>query len=100
FHTFPTRRSSDLGLLILILIGAGFFALSRPNTSSVNPTPTPVAHTTPQATATANPSQNPYPPNSGTLVVNDPLTDNSKGYKWDESSFSSTDSCGFTNGAY
>lgn len=89
-----------IGLLILILIGAGFFALSRPNNSPVNPTPTPVAHTTPQVTATANPSQNPYPPNTGTLVVNDPLTDNSKGYKWDESSFSGTDSCGFTNGAY
>ena len=39
-------------------------------------------------------------PMSAYLVVNDPLTDNSKGYKWDESSFSSTDSCGFTNGAY
>ena len=87
-------------LLILILIGAGLFALARPNNPPVNSTPTPVAHTTPQATATANNAQNPYPPNTGTIVLNDPLTDNSRGYKWDESSFSGTDSCGFTNGAY
>ncbi len=84
----------------MILIGAGLFALSRPNNPPVNSTPTPVVHTTPQATATANNAQNPYPPNTGTLVLNDPLTDNSRGYKWDESSFSGTDSCGFTNGAY
>ncbi len=91
---------AGVGLLILILIGAGLFALSRSNNPSVNSTPTPVVHTTPQATATANSAQNPYPPNTGTLVLNDPLTDNSRGYKWDESSFSGTDSCGFTNGAY
>ena len=50
---------------------------------------------------TATPdSQNPYFPNKGTLVLNDPLTDNSRGYQWDEASFSGTDSCGFNGGAY
>src|SRR5438132_348194 len=63
-------------------------------------TPPPAVHTTPQPTTTANSSQNPYPPNTGTLVLNDPLTDNSRGYKWDESSFSGTGTCGFTGGAY
>ncbi len=91
-----------VGLLLLILLGAGLFALLRSgsNNTSVSSTPTPVVHATTQATPTANSAQNPYPPNSGTLVLNDPLTDNSKGYKWDESSFSGTDSCGFTGGAY
>src|SRR5947209_3374959 len=93
---------TGVALLILILLGAGLFALLRPGSSNttVTSTPTPAVHTTPQPTATANSSQNPYPPNTGTLVLNDPLTDNSRGYKWDESSFSGTDSCGFTNGAY
>jgi hypothetical protein len=86
----------------LILLGAGLFALLRPgsNNTTVTSTPTPAVHTTPQPTATANSSQNPYPPNTGTLVLNDPLTDNSRGYKWDESSFSGTGTCGFTGGAY
>ena len=86
----------------MILLGAGLFALLRPgsNNTTVTSTPTPAVHTTPQPTATANSSQNPYPPNTGTLVLNDPLTDNSRGYKWDESSFSGTGTCGFTGGAY
>jgi hypothetical protein len=93
-----------IGLLLLILIGASVLALFHPgsNKTTGNSTPTATVQTTTQATvtATANGSQNPYPPNTGTLVLNDPLTDNSRGYKWDEASFSGTDSCGFTAGAY
>ena len=89
------------GILVVILIGASLFAVLRltSNNSSGNSTP-PTATSTRAATATPNTAQNPYPPNTGTLIVNDPLTDNSKGYQWDESSFSGTDSCGFTAGAY
>lgn len=46
------------------------------------------------ATATAIAS-NPYPPYTGSLAINDPLSDNSQGYQWDESP-----TCIFTNGAY
>ena len=38
---------------------------------------------------------NPYPPNTGTLALYDPLTDNSQGYKWDEGN-----GCTFTGGSY
>jgi len=51
------------------------------------------ANTATAQTATA--MQNPYPPNTGTLVINDLLSDNSMGYQWDESP-----TCVFTNGAY
>ncbi len=68
-----------LGLLALILVGAGVFTLVHINF----------------------PSQGPYPPNTGTLVLNDPLHDNSRGYKWDETPadpYGTT--CGFMGGAY
>lgn len=108
----PPTRSRDksiaiiigAGLLLMVLIGASILVLlhSSSNSTGINPTPTTATHTAPQATvtATASSSQNPYAPNTGTLVLNDPLTDNSRGYKWDEASFSGTDSCGFTGGAY
>jgi hypothetical protein len=51
----------------------------------VTPTPTPVS--------------NPYPPNTGKLVLSDPLVDNSRGYQWDESTLSSG-SCGFSQHIY
>ena len=52
------------------------------------------------ATTTARASQNPYPPNTGTLIINDPLTDNSKGYQWDEATYPGAGACAFSNGAY
>ncbi|HZS76551.1 MAG TPA: protein kinase [Ktedonobacteraceae bacterium] len=42
---------------------------------------------------------NPYPPNSGTLVLNDPLGDNSLGYSWTEGN-SGNGACTFTGGSY
>ncbi|MFL5628893.1 MAG: protein kinase domain-containing protein, partial [Ktedonobacteraceae bacterium] len=42
--------------------------------------------------------QNPYPP-YGTLALDDPLSDNSHGYKWPEGS-DSLGTCAFTGGAY
>jgi eukaryotic-like serine/threonine-protein kinase len=42
---------------------------------------------------------NPYPPNTGTLALNDRLSDNSNGYFWYEGN-DSTGTCGFSGGAY
>ncbi|HEV2580232.1 MAG TPA: hypothetical protein VGT44_05210, partial [Ktedonobacteraceae bacterium] len=39
---------------------------------------------------------NPYPPYGGTLVLNDPLRDNSQGYNWDVN----TGGCQFSAGGY
>lgn len=49
-------------LLLLILVGSGVFMLL----------------------SSSAPSHNPYALNMGTLVLNDLLHDNSRGYKWDE----------------
>jgi eukaryotic-like serine/threonine-protein kinase len=43
---------------------------------------------------------NPYPPGTGTLALNDPLTDNSLGYFWGEGGDSNGGNCGFTSSAY
>ena len=42
---------------------------------------------------------NPYPPYTGTLALNDPLSDNSNGYFWDEGN-DIGDGCAFLNGAF
>jgi serine/threonine protein kinase len=42
---------------------------------------------------------NPYPPNTGTLALNDPLGDNSNGYFWYEGN-DNGGRCGFSGGAY
>ncbi len=42
---------------------------------------------------------NPYPPGSGTLALNDPLSDNSLGYFWGEAT-DSGGACGFSKEAY
>jgi hypothetical protein len=42
---------------------------------------------------------NPYPPNNGSLVVSDPLHDNSKGYGWDTTP-TPYGTCDFGGGAY
>ncbi len=54
------------------------------------------------ATATAIASSaNPYPPYSGSLVLNDPLNDNSHGQQWQVFNDSTTgNSCQFVDGAY
>jgi hypothetical protein len=102
-----------IGVLLLVIIGGGLFVFVRSKDTSVTPTPTATAtrqaHSTPTidvtatanaaATVTAVANQNPYPPNSGTLVLNDPMQDNSRGYLWDHNSDNSG-SCTFTGGVY
>jgi hypothetical protein len=54
---------------------------------------------TPAAISTPNPSKNPYLLGTGTLVMNDPMQDNSKGYGWAQFRTNLT-ACQFTAGAY
>jgi hypothetical protein len=51
------------------------------------------------APASAKATKNPYPPHTGTLVLNDPLHDNNLGNKWNVEKVG-TESCGFVDGAY
>ncbi len=64
------------------------------STPTLNPTPSP----------TPNTGKNLYPPYTGTLVLNDPLLDNShsKGYEWENYSVNAQGDagCQFTKGGY
>lgn len=110
----PKRRGNALlivGLVVLavVIVGGSFFLftsnLTNQQDNQQRANGTPQATITPQATATADPNQNPYPPKTGTLVMNDPMQDNSKGYKWDEATLTDSkngglDVCGFQSAAY
>jgi serine/threonine protein kinase len=78
-----------VGLALLIAVGGslGFFYFARSNQQ--NP---------PSPTTTSNNQQIPYPP-YGTLAFDDPLSDNSHGWKWLEDS-DNLGTCAFTGGAY
>src|SRR5215471_11623749 len=70
-----------VGLVVLLVI-AGLIVTLRPRTNSpgitqVQPTAGPAQLA---ATATVLASRNPYSPYTGSLVLNDPLQDNSAGY--------------------
>lgn len=69
-------------VLALIVVSVNLFVLSRGGTGP---------------DTTVMPSYLPY---KGTLALDDPLQDNSKGYNWQEASDSYDDSCSFTKGAY
>ncbi len=62
------------------------------------------ATSTAQANPTANPqafgNPNPYPPYTGTLVLDDPLYNNSQGHGWDVYSLPVNNNCQFVGGAY
>lgn len=86
-------------VFLVILGGLGFsiLALHQRGTSNI-----PTTHTA-TGTVTSSPagvSTNPYYPKQGTLALNDPLRDNSKGYQWDSINTPGEGSCGFTNNAY
>lgn len=73
-------------------------------TPHAKPTPqaSPTSHAspTPQVSPTVSALQNPYPPHRGSLVLNDPLKDNSKGYRWDVGTLANGASCAFAGGSY
>jgi hypothetical protein len=50
--------------------------------------------------AVVSATQNPYPPGTGTLVLNDPMHDNSKGYAWDEGPTTERAGCDFDKQTY
>lgn len=57
--------------------------------------------TTPTVTVTGTANGNPYPPYSGTLVMNDPLQNNNAGYQWDINKDATVgNACQFTDGSY
>ncbi|HAG97798.1 MAG TPA: hypothetical protein DCL75_02790, partial [Ktedonobacter sp.] len=58
-----------------------------------------LASATAQGRATATAQANPYAPNGGTLVINDPLSSNNKGYGWEEGERDGG-SCTFSGGSY
>ena len=104
--------------LLVILAGLGFsLALINHNGSSVAGTSTATSHkntgtalttatsgatnsATGAATVPLTQISNPYAPHRGTLILDDPLHDNSKGYMWDITTIAGQGSCGFANNVY
>jgi hypothetical protein len=98
-----------IGLLLLVLVESAsllyFAGTNRTSATDARATTTAEARSIARAysatasarvTATAGVLLNPYPPYGGTLVLNDPLHDNSKGYNWDVN----TGGCQFSAGGY
>jgi hypothetical protein len=108
----PRKRSNKLFLIIggilvvcLVLCGALVYftsIIANSDSGSRRADATPGG----QATTSASPAadQNPYPPQTGMLIMNDPMHDNSKGYKWDEATMNNksgnTGFCGYKQGGY
>ncbi len=106
---YPTQKSGSesnkrtaiivsVSLLVLILIGILVAIIAIPRNPSTN-TVSPQNKITPAPTK-APVVANPYPPNTGTLALSDPMKDNSKGYKWDEAVMNGNSSCNFAGQAY
>ena len=111
---------------LLVVSSAGFFYYLGGRHSTTNPTATAIARSNLFETATAQThataiarsravtatvvhatatplakGANPYPPYSGSLVLQDPLSDNSQGNRWQVQSDNTTgNSCLFVDGAY
>src|SRR5712692_3159944 len=76
-----------IGLVLLVLVGSVGYFYVRGTTS-----------TTGSHASSATTSQTvPYPPPNATLIINDPLSDNSKGYQW-ETTPDAGGVCKFTTG--
>jgi len=86
-------------LIIGVLVYGSLATSSSSSTSSMQTVPSSASQAQDtDVTATASASQNPYM-NSGTLVLDDPLNDNSRGYQWEEGERDGG-SCTFTGGTY
>lgn len=97
-------------LLVLLVVGSSFFlyavqthhaTLFASSISGQSTTPIGAGQTSIPTTPTT--LTNPYPPHDGTLVINDPLQDNSAGYQWMDDSIqpnADTQGCHFASGAY
>jgi hypothetical protein len=96
-------------VVCIILFGSGIFFVNQHNaqvTQQQHATATALAqsHATATARAQQNSNADPYVPGPSTLVLNDPMHDNSKGYAWNETTVNAKGgglgTCAFTNGAY
>jgi len=117
-HTPLSKKGSRRGIIIaalvvvvILLVLAGPIATlwlpinpsgrtgakptSRSTQIQATPDPDQVA-----ATATATAAHNPYPPYTGTLVLNDPLRDTTAGYQWSEGKQPGHATCSFQGGSY
>jgi Domain of Unknown Function (DUF1080) len=114
-YTGPRRRLYSPGQLVLlavivllIIVSSGVLFYSAvnyqiaANDASSQAIASAIAQATSfaQATAQANAIPNPYPPNTGNLVFNDPLSDNSQGHSWQVAATQGNNTCRFDNGAY
>ena len=94
------------GLLVIFLVlilmagtaGLTYYLVRPLPQKTVGVTPTPVGTTSATSTAQPQPS-NPYPPYTGTLALNDPLADNTRGYSWEEGT-RDQGTCAFIEGTY
>src|SRR5579883_3094582 len=109
-----SRAGLTIGIVIslFVLIGASgcvYFGLAFRNlmTTTINnvdatassASPTPITDTTtPTPTVPLSTQPNPYAPFTGNVVLDDPMSDNSRGNQWIEGS--ATGSCQFTGNAY
>src|SRR5258708_12851753 len=92
-----------IAAMLLLFVGGGaglvYFSITN-HTPPSQTTPVAQVHVTSSTTAHARPTvsavQNPYPPHTGNLVFNDPLKDNSRGYRWDVGPVGIGVSCAFT----
>jgi len=111
----PRRRLYSPGQLLLltsvvllIIVSSGVLFYSAVNNqiaasdASSQAIATAIARATSfaQATAQAIAIPNPYPPNTGNLVLNDPLSDNSQGHNWQVAATQGNNACQFANRAY
>lgn len=115
----PPRKSRaglTIGIVILLFVligtsGCVYFGLAFRNlmTTTINNadatatagsvSPTPITdNTTPTPTVPLSTQPNPYAPFTGNVVLDDPMSDNSRGNQWIEGS--ATGSCQFTGNAY
>ncbi len=92
-------------VMLLLMIGSSislfYVNYYLPNLKHESATATAQAISVAQANATIRAAvatlENPYPPYQGTLALNDPLLDNSRGYDWDQAS---GDDCHFPGDGY
>ena len=111
----PRRRVYSSGQLLLltivvllIIVSSGILFYSAVNyqiaasNASSQAIATAIARATSfaQATAQAIAMPNPYPPNTGNLVLDDPLSDNSQGHSWQVAATQGNNACQFAGRAY
>lgn len=96
----PPFQGDQIALALLVIAGGISFSLVWLNQKAVAPAAIPTTPTTPTTPATLQATTlTPVQIPAGTLVLDDPLRDTSKGYQWDQTTLSGG-RCAFANGAY